>query len=177
MDAVARIIYFAFLGLSVITLLVGIDVIDRTPESSFGFIIGFVSLSLLLYIIGWVARNLIGGSGSIRSKLETLKWTAMRRWGMLFRAIFISSLGIGGYFWLDPQPISDIPFSQLTLNQLFSNLFAFLLSVGCFCWFVNFPKQKKSPESLDDNPYVTWSRISFLFIFLAALIGLVIAVL
>lgn len=120
-------------------------------------------------------RPLIKIPDSIRSKLETFKWTALRRWGMLFRMIFISSLGIGGYLWLDPQPIGDVPFSQLTLNQLFSNLFAFLLSVGCFCWFINFPQQKKGSESSNENPYVIWGIFSFLFILLAALIGLVIA--
>lgn len=119
-------------------------------------------------------RPLIKIPDSIRSKLESLKWSALRWWGMLFRAIFISSLGIGGYFWLDPQPLGDVPFSQLTLNQLFSNVFAVILSVGCFVWFVNFPKQKKNAESPDDNPYVTWGILGFLLIFLAALIGLVI---
>jgi hypothetical protein len=114
---------------------------------------------------------------SITSKLEPLKWSVMRRWGMLFRIFFISSLGIGGHLWLDPQPIGDVPFSQLTLNQVFSNLFDFLLIVGCFFWFVNFPKQKKKPEGPDDNPYVVWGVFGILFIFLSAIIGLVIAVL
>jgi hypothetical protein len=120
------------------------------------------------------ARGSIRVPDSIRSKIEALKWAALRRWGMLFRAIFISSLGIGGYFWLDPQPIGDVSFSQLTLNQVFSNLFAFLLAVGCFCWFVNFPKQKKNPKSPDDNPYVIWGMFS-VFIPLVALIVSMIA--
>lgn len=123
------------------------------------------------------ARASIRISNSTRSKLETLKWTALRRWGMLFRIIFICSLGIGGYLWLDPQPLGDVPISQLTLNQIFSNLFAVILSVGCFFWFVNFPQEKKNPESPDDNPYVIWGLFSILFMFLATLIGSVIAVL
>lgn len=122
------------------------------------------------------ARILIGLSDSARSKLATFKWTASRQWGMLFRMTFISAIGIGGHYWLDAQPIGDVPFSQLTLNQLFRNVFDFLLITGCFCWFINFPKQKKKPESPYDNPYVVWGTFGVLFLFLTALIGSVITI-
>lgn len=107
------------------------------------------------------------------TKIETVKWTALRSWGMLFRAVFISSLGIGGHFWLDPQPIGDVPFSQLTLNLVFSNLLALILSIVCLCWFFSFPKEKKKQEGPDDNPYVMWGFFGILLMLLFALIGLV----
>lgn len=185
LGTLSYIIFFCFAGVSP---MVGLDVIDRTSRNSFGsltvVILACILASLFFFIIGWTIRHLTLGTGSVHSKLATLKTELstvmlkiLRWWGMLFRAIFISSIGIGGYFWLDPQPLGDVPFSQLTLNQVFSNLFALILAIGCFCWFINFPQQKKKPESLNDERYVIWGLFSILFVFLAALVGAVIAVL
>lgn len=171
-ESIARIIYFSFLGLAGITLLVGLDVIGRTPEIHFGFLIGFISVSAFLCTIGWTARHLIGGSGSIGSKLDTLKWIALRRWGMLFRTLFISFLGIAAYFWMEPQNIGDVPFSELTLNQIFKNLFAFLMVGGCICWFFKFPDERNSMvEEPNDNPYVFWGRLSILVALIVTVIA------
>lgn len=174
------ILFFCFAGVSPI---VGLDVIDRTPRNSFGsftfVILACISASLFFFIIGWAIRHLTIGDGSFHSKLATLKTELsvimlkiLRWWGMLFRAVLIFSIGIGGYLWLDPQPLGDVPFSQLTLNKVFSNIFALFLGIGCFCWFVKFPKQKKKPESPNDDPYVMWGMFGLLFMFLATLIGL-----
>lgn len=178
------ILFFCFAGVSPI---VGLDVIDRASRNSFGsltvIILACILASLFFFIIGWAIRHLTIGDGSFHSKLATLKaelstimLKILRWWGMLFRAILIFSIGIGGYFWLDPQPLGDVPFSQLTLNKVFSNIFALLLGIGCFCWFVKFLKQKKKPESPNDDPYVMWGMFSLLFMFLAALIAAATAV-
>lgn len=107
-------------------------------------------------------KSRLGGS-----KLYAFGWAILRWWGMLFRTLFISFVGIVGYFWLDPQSIGDVPFSELTLNQIFKNLFAVLIVIGCFIWFFDFPNQgsSKDPES---NPYVSWGRFGGWVLFLAA---------
>ena len=96
-------------------------------------------------------------SQPVVSKLETFGWALVRMWGMLFRAMFISLIGIIGYLWLDPQSIGDVPFAELTLNQVLNNMFAGLIAIGCIIWFFSFPDQG-DVESLEDNPYVTWGR-------------------
>ena len=180
--SLATLSYILCFCFAAVSPIVGLDVIDRTPRNSFGsftfVILACISASLFFFIIGWAIRHLTLGEGSFHSKLATLKTELstvmleiLRWWGILFRAIFIFSIGIGGYLWLDPQPLGDVPFSQLTLNKVFSNLFAVILSVGCFIWFVNFPKQKKKPESPNDDPYVIWRMFSLLFMFLTALIA------
>lgn len=91
------------------------------------------------------------------TRLEVFCWTLVRWWGVLFRALFISTVGIVGYFWFDPKSIGDIPFSQLTLNHFFENIFGIGIAVGCIWWFFNFPDQSKS-QSSKDNPYVVWGQ-------------------
>ena len=95
------------------------------------------------------------------TKFEALKWTALRGWGILFRTLFISFVGIAAYLWIDPQPIGDVPFAQLTLNQVFQSLFAFLIASGCIYWFLKFPDQKNTKGS-NDNPYISWGWFGIL---------------
>lgn len=105
-----------------------------------------------------------------QSKLETLGWLLVRWWGILFRAVFISLIGIVGYFWLDPQSIGDVPLSELTLNRILKNLFAVLIAIGCISWFFKFPDQSES-KSPEDNPYVTWAQFGG-WVILAATLGI-----
>jgi len=84
------------------------------------------------------------------------------------------------YLWLDPQQLGDIPFSQFTLNMLFSNLFCILIAIGAFYNFFNFPETEFNegiePEKLNgqelkltivkSSPYVGWAKGSFGIIFL-----------
>ena len=91
------------------------------------------------------------------SRVDAFGWALLRWWGILFRTLFISIVGVVGYFWLDPQSIGDVPLSQLTLNQILKNVFAFAIAIGCISWFFKFPETSgaRSPE---DNPYVGWGR-------------------
>ena len=57
-------------------------------------------------------------------------------WGIIFRALFIGSIGIGSIVYNWPsKPIGDIPISQLTLNDIFKPLFAVFIFLGCVIWF------------------------------------------
>mgnify|MGYP001592815008 CR=1 FL=1 len=103
-----------------------------------------------------------------QSKLETFGWALVRWWGILFRTVFISLVGIIGYLWLDPQSVGDVPLAELTLNRILKNLFAVLLAIGCVSWFFKFPDQRDS-KSPEENPYVTWGRFGGLVILVAAL--------
>lgn len=92
-----------------------------------------------------------------------------RGWGVIFRLLFIVSIGLIGYLWIDPHSIGDIPFSQLTLNHIIKNLFAGLVVVGCFAWFFSFPEQHKEMKD-EDNPYIMWANFSGVLIFIGVLI-------
>lgn len=87
---------------------------------------------------------------------EALGLKLMRWWGMLFRALFISIIGIVGYLWLDPQSIGDVPLAELTLNQILKNVVAALIAIGCITWFFNFPEN--GADRTEANPYVAWGR-------------------
>lgn len=58
---------------------------------------------------------------------------------MLFRAVFIGAVAFIGYNWIDPQEIGDIPFSQLTINDIFKPVLAIALVLGCIKWFFSIP--------------------------------------
>jgi heme/copper-type cytochrome/quinol oxidase subunit 2 len=105
---------------------------------------------------------------STSSKLEALGWILLRWWGGIFRALFICAVGTIGYFLVDPQSISDMPLSQLTIKQIFENIFAVLIVIGCFRWFFDFPEQSgdKKPEK---NPYVEWGKFGIGVIIVAVL--------
>lgn len=181
LGTLSYILFFCFVGISPI---VGLDAIDRASRNSFGsvtvVILACILASLFFFIIGWAIRHLTVGDGSFHSKLATLKTELstvmlkiLRWWGMLFRALFISSIGIIPYLWLDPQPIGDVPFSQLTLNQVFSNLFALLIALGCIVWFFKFPVQEH-PQWPNDNPYNSWGWLGILAILVVSVITVIV---
>lgn len=91
------------------------------------------------------------------SKIDALGWTFLRWWGVLFRALFICAVGIIGWFWIDPQSISDVPLSQLTLKQIGGNILAVVLAIWCIKWFFEFPEQERGKE-LRENSYIGWGQ-------------------
>jgi hypothetical protein len=85
-------------------------------------------------------------------------------WGMLFRTIFICSVGYFGYLFINPEPIWDTPFSELTLNKLTKAIFGALIIIGCLKWFFNLPDRPKDAPS-HFSPYKRWADFSgFLFV-------------
>ena len=89
---------------------------------------------------------------------------------MICRFLFIVSIGFIGYYWIDPQSIGDIPFSQLTLNLILKRLFAGLLILGCIVWFFRFPEKRYKEMIDEDDPYHIWADFSVLIGFLGFLI-------
>lgn len=109
---------------------------------------------------------------TIFQKYISLKLRLLRGWGMLFRTLFISLIGIVGYHWIDPPLIGDKPFLDLTLRQFFGNLLASLFVIGCIVWFFRFPKNK-SHICTDDptqNSYVLWGIFGVLLLVLTTAI-------
>lgn len=106
---------------------------------------------------------------SITSKIDTLGWALLRWWGVIFRALFICAIGTIGWLWIDPQSISDIPLSQLTLKQICGNIIAILIVIGCARWFFDFPEQSndKNPE---ENPYVGWGQFGGFIVIVTVLV-------
>ena len=105
------------------------------------------------------------------SRIISFLMKLKRGWGMIFRFLFIVSIGFIGYYWIDPQSIGDIPFSQLTLNLILKKLFAGLLILGCIVWFFRFPERHEEMKD-EDDPYSMWANISCFFIFIGFLIWL-----
>lgn len=97
------------------------------------------------------------------SKFDALLRILNLWWGILFRALFISFLGIFSYIMADPPSIGDVPFSDLTLNNVFENLIAIIFPIFCFFWILNYPKQDTSMYK-DSNPYEVWSGFGNLLI-------------
>jgi hypothetical protein len=91
------------------------------------------------------------------SRLDAFGWALLRCWGILFRTLSITIVGVVGYFWLDPQSIGDVPLSELTLNQILKNVFAFAIAIGCISWFFKFPDTSDA-TSPENNPYVTLGK-------------------
>jgi hypothetical protein len=105
---------------------------------------------------------------SATPKLDALGLALLRWWGIIFRALFICAVGVIGYFWIDPQSISDVPLAQLTLKQIFGNIFGVLIVIGCIRWFFEFPEQI-SDENPEENPYVGWGQFGGLVVIVAVL--------
>jgi len=80
---------------------------------------------------------------------------------MVFRTVFIIAVGFFGYEYLNPQPIGDIPFAQLTFDLIFKNLFSFALVIGCFKWFFSFPKKQ---DECEEDPYQFWASLGYLIV-------------
>lgn len=112
-------------------------------------------------------QKLIGkdfGLTIVKNFLMKLK----RGWAGIFRFLFITSIGVIGYFWLDPQNLGDIPFSQLTPNLIFNNLLAIGIILGCFRWFFSFPDKYD-----EDEYYNMWANFSGLLGGLVIVIGII----
>ena len=90
----------------------------------------------------------------------------LRRWGMAFRAFTILAVGTAVWALLDPPSISNIPISQLTVNQVVRCIAAPLSAIGCFNWFLSFP-ERRYPDGPD--PYVTWGKYGLWTIAVAVL--------
>ncbi len=60
----------------------------------------------------------------------------------VLRIVCAGALALFAFSWLSGSggTIGDVPFSSLTLNMLFSNLFKIALSIGAWwlCWFIAF---------------------------------------
>lgn len=72
----------------------------------------------------------------------------LNAWGMIFRTLFIISIALIAWFWIDPKSIADIPLAKLTLRNIFKPLFPVAVTIGCAWWFFSFP-----------NKYEKWGKI------------------
>lgn len=93
-------------------------------------------------------------------KVPNLFETFLVGWGMFFRAIFIISIGIFVWLYIEPQSLMNIPFAELTLGHLFRNLMALLVVIGILGWLFNPPQRE--PDG--DNPYGLWVGLSVIVI-------------
>lgn len=121
----------------------------------------------------WEYRKAENPSGdTILQKYAAFKLAILSVWGMIFRTLFISCIGIAAYFWFDPQPLGDIPFSQLTLNKIFSSLFGVVIPLGCILWFFKFPDNKNHACTHDpkQNSYVIWGTFGVVLISLVIVV-------
>jgi hypothetical protein len=107
----------------------------------------------------------------ITKSISKLPMKLYRGWGMLFRFIFIASIGFLGYQWVEGGPsIVDTPFSQLTLGIIIRGLLTIAIPLGCLGWFFSFPDYN-DPED-KDNPYYLWANGSFLLIGIIVIVWL-----
>ena len=86
----------------------------------------------------------------------------IRGWGMLFRALFIASIGLIVFIWMDPLSIKDVPFAKLTMRKVVEFFSAAAIIVYCFVWFFDFP-----PRDGKKDPYGKWAMFSIVVILAA----------
>ena len=86
--------------------------------------------------------------------MDKVSMRLLRWWGMLFRVLFITLVGIIGYLWMDPQSLGDVPLGQLTLKQIARNIMGVVIPIACLIWLFKLNK-KYGDESL---PYEDWGR-------------------
>jgi hypothetical protein len=186
LGALGTIFYIAFFCFSGIGLLLAPPLLAASiaaaihqtlaaPLIFLGYVISVIAC-LLFFIMAWSIKHKIEGTGPLGSELITIMLRILRWWGMLFRSCFISSIGLGAYLWFAPQPIGDVPFSELTLNQVFGNLFAVIIASGCIFWFFKFPIQEH-PDWPNDNPYDFWGSLGIFVVFIVPVIVFLISVL
>jgi magnesium-transporting ATPase (P-type) len=100
----------------------------------------------------------VEGRNAMRNKVQKTIEEAgnifVSTWGMLFRTLFIIAVGYFGYSWIDPQALGDKPLSQLTLNNIVSNLMAGGIVLGCIVWFFHFP----TSDEHNSEPYLIWAQ-------------------
>lgn len=88
--------------------------------------------------------------------IEAFFMKLLRGWGMLFRFIFICSIGYIGYSVFHVPSILDIPFSQLTIKSVAGSVFSIVIPFLCVGWFFNFPDYDEPEDK--DNPYYLWAK-------------------
>jgi hypothetical protein len=128
----------------------------------------------LLIVIEPIAKKITSNGINIESpkesgtflKFQAFKLTVLIWCGKLFRTIFIIFIGIAGYSWIDPQPIGDTSLPDLTVRQFFSNMFAFLVALGCIVWFLRFPNNNNPALTSDptQNSYVLWGAFGIIVV-------------
>ncbi len=97
---------------------------------------------------------------------------AQHIWGMIFRALFIATLGYVGYNFVNPNPrsIGDIPLAQLTLNDILNPILGMGIIIGCGAWFFHFPTRGKDDSDID--PYISWAKGSGYLLIIAVFVFL-----
>lgn len=181
LGAFGMISYITFFCFSGIALLLAISIgeafiIGGQPSDAplpFLIILALVMVSLVSFVTGWAIRHKVEGNGPFRSELNALMWAMLCWWGALFRALFIFSIGITAYLWLKPQSIGDVPIGELTLNQLFANLFFVIITLGCVFWFFRFPAHQEDPENHFTKPYTLWGVFGVCVVCLASIVPIV----
>lgn len=145
-----------------LSVLFGVEISTDTIISISYFICALIPFLL----VGFVLIEILRKEKKTESKDSFIfqnRLTILRGWGMLFRTLFITAMGMIAYLWFKPQSLGDIPFSQLTLNQVFDNLFGILIPLGCIFWFFKFPKHKDSGEPYE-NKYAMWGLLGIVII-------------
>jgi len=74
---------------------------------------------------------------------------------MLFRGLFICSIGLFAYFWVDPLSIKNVPFAKLTLRQVIRLFSAAAIILSCVVWFFDFPERNR-----DNDHYGKWAILA-----------------
>jgi hypothetical protein len=90
----------------------------------------------------------------------------IKLWGVFFRAVFIICIGIFGYVWFDPKPLGDVPISQLTLNDIFNNIYGVGIPIACAVWLFKTPE--KDPD-YEEHPYESWGKFGGFVVLVAGL--------
>lgn len=79
--------------------------------------------------------------------------------GPICRFIVIFFIGVVAYFLIDLIPsregVLDIPFSQLSINDILYPLLKLGFSVGLLVWFVDTLVKPKSMRTFSDDEWVT----------------------
>ena len=75
----------------------------------------------------------------------------MQIFGFIFRLVFILSLGLVSYFLFKPEvDIGTTPLAQLTLSDIFRQIYSILTPLVCIYWLFN-------PNREEEKPYDTWA--------------------
>lgn len=145
-----------------LSVLFGVDISTNTIISISYFICALIPFLLVGFAVIEILRKQ-KKSESKDSFIFQNRLALLRGWGMLFRTLFITAIGVMAYLCFKPQSLGDVPLSQLTLNQIFGNLFGVLIPLVCIFWFFRFPKQKDSDEP-HENRYAMWGLLGIVII-------------
>lgn len=92
-----------------------------------------------------------------RMTLDTLWDLTVQAVGFVFRAVFIITVGVVCYEWIDPQDISNIPIGQLTFDDVLTDIYALFILLACLYWLFH-------PNQSSEKPYEMWTNILALII-------------